>query len=98
MTHHSENTTGDDREALIREWANVHQGPNAHAVLLEMLPIGDQMSLALQDALRELAVLRLPEAPSQSANISTSYAYREGYESGFRDGELGEWRGDGRVD
>ena len=50
--------TDDERETLIQEWANVHQGPNAHAVLLEMIPIGDQMSLALRDALRELAALR----------------------------------------
>lgn len=59
--------TGDEREGLIAEWASVHQGPDAHSVLLEMLPIGDQMSLALQDALRELAGFRRSEVPEPSA-------------------------------
>ena len=34
-------------EDLIRDWAEAYQGPSAEAVLLQMLPIGDQMSLEL---------------------------------------------------
>lgn len=68
--------TKDDREALIEEWANVHQGPNAQAVLLEMLPIGDQMSLALRDALRELAALKEPRPQGEPSDAQVETAWR----------------------
>lgn len=71
--------TDDEREALIVEWANVHQGPNAHVVLLEMLPIGDQMSLALRDALRELAALRRTEVSEPSAEAEPSGAIYDAF-------------------
>lgn len=42
------------------------------------------------------AALDVFEAAQKPTGDERVYAYREGYDSGFRDGERGEWRGDRR--
>lgn len=47
-----------------------------------------------RDARAALAVFEAAQKPTDDERV---YAYREGYDSGFRDGERGEWRGDNRL-
>lgn len=54
MTLRSDSEMSKGAADLIRKWSEAHRGPNAEDVLLQMLPVGDQMSLALSDAIREM--------------------------------------------
>lgn len=44
-------------EELIADWAKPHEGSDAYAVLLEMLPKGDQLTVALGEAARRISFL-----------------------------------------
>lgn len=54
-------------EELIADWSRPHEGPDAQAVLLEMLPKGDQLAVALEEAAQRIAVL---EAAVESRNAT----------------------------
>lgn len=44
-------------EELIADWSQPHEGPDAQAVLLEMLPKGDQLAVALGEANQRISAL-----------------------------------------
>lgn len=53
-------------EELIADWSQPHEGPDAQAVLLEMLPKGDQLAVALREAGERLAALESERETSRT--------------------------------
>lgn len=59
-------------EELIAEWSKPHEGPDAQTVLLEMLPIGDQLAVALGEASRRIGVLEAAQSSSVEAIVESA--------------------------